>query len=228
MPRIVPYYPVSLDVDGRSCLVVGGGPVAARKVRGLTACGALVTVIAPSIEEPITALARGGAPGTGSVSLVRRRYRRGEAAGYRLVVTATGVPEVDHAVAADAEAAGVWVNSADDAANCSFLLPSVYRDGPVSVAISTGGASPALAAWLRERAAGSLGPDLAILAALLEEGRHLLRAEGRSTESVDWQRLLDGPLTGLVRAGRIDEARRLLHDAARGVSSVGPPSRRSR
>ena len=142
--------------------------------------------------------------------LVRRPYRRGEAAGYRLVVMATGVAAVDEEVYADAEAAGVWVNSADDVPRCTFFLPSVHRDGPVTVAVSTAGASPALATWLRHRSAGALGPGLGTLAALLAEARDRVKAQGRSTEDVDWQALLDGPLPSLVSAGDLAGARALL------------------
>ena len=95
-------------------------------------CGAEVTVVAPEVDPAIGAL---------GVAVERREYEQGMAASYRLVVTATGVPEVDAAVADDAERAGVWVNSADDPAHCSFILPSVHRDGPVTIAVSTGGAS---------------------------------------------------------------------------------------
>jgi len=216
---------VSLDLDGRSCLVVGGGPVAARKAAGLAACGARVTMVAPAPCDEAEVLAR--RPGPGTLTLVRRAYRAGEAAGYRLVVTATGRAEVDGAVAADAEGAGVWVNSADDVEHCTFILPSVHRDGPVSVAVSTGGASPALAAWLRHRAGSALGPGLGTLAGLLDEARAAVRAQGRSTESVDWQRLLDGPLPGLVREGRTEEARALLARATGVGPSAGPPGPRS-
>ena len=83
-------------------------------------------------------------------------YAKGEAAAFRLVVTATGIPEVDGAVYDDAEAAGVWANSADDVAHSSFILPAVHRDGAVTVSVSTGGLSPALASWLRTRLASRL------------------------------------------------------------------------
>src|SRR6202451_49680 len=126
-------YPVSLDVSSRSCLVVGGGRVAARKARSLLDCGAAVTVIAPSLSDDMEALV----PSLRTVE--RREYSGGDASTFRLVVTATGVPEVDGAVYADAEAAGVWTNSADDMAHSSFILPAVHRDGPVTVAVSTGG-----------------------------------------------------------------------------------------
>src|SRR3984885_10371750 len=141
------FYPVSLDVSGRSCLVVGGGPVAARKARTLLECGAAVTVIAPSLSDEMEVLA-------GQLEQVERRaYAGGDADRFRLVVTATGRPEVDGAVHDDAEAAGVWVNSADDRAHSSFILPAVHRDGPVIVAVSTSGLSPGLSSWLRARLA---------------------------------------------------------------------------
>jgi siroheme synthase-like protein len=228
-----PLYPVALVVEGRRCLVVGGGPIATHKAEGLLHCRAAVTVVAPQITSRLRLLAdeavRESANGSGqptlpspagSLVLEERRYRSGEAADFRLVVTATGDPDVDRAVAADAEAAGVWVNSADDVDNCTFLLPAVHRDGDVTVAVSTGGASPALAGWLRDRAAAALGQEAGNLAVLLDEARRRVRAEGRSTESTDWSAILSGPFVDLVRSGRIDEARALLRTA---VDEGNPP-----
>jgi siroheme synthase-like protein len=218
-----PLYPVGLVVEGRRCLVVGGGRVAARKVSGLLYCGAAVTMVAPAVHVALHTLMEDGTLGAiddAPLDVHLRPYRPGEAANYRLVVTATGVPEVDRAVHADAERAGVWVNAADDPDHCSFVLPSVHRDGPVSVAVSTGGASPALAAWVRRRAAEAIGPGLGRLAALLNEERTRVRAEGRSTESVDWAALLDGPLPALVRSGRVAEARALVRQATLVATSV--------
>jgi siroheme synthase-like protein len=200
---------VSLDVDGRPCLVVGGGPIATRKVSGLLQCGAVVTVIAPEVCAAMTRQT--------PLTIARRAYAPGDAGDYRLVITATGIPAVDGAVYADAEAAGVWVNSADDVAHCSFILPSVHRDGPVSVAVSTGGTSPALAAWLRARLAETGGPRLGELADLLGQARQRLHDVGRSTERVEWAALLDGPLPALVREGHMEQARVLVEEAI-GVS----------
>jgi precorrin-2 dehydrogenase/sirohydrochlorin ferrochelatase len=202
---VTAYYPVSLDVAGRSCLVVGGGPVATRKARGLLDCGAVVTVIAPDVCTAMAELA--------PLTIERRRYASGDAAGHRLVVTATGLPAIDGAVYADAEAAGVWVNSADDLEHCSFILPSVYRDGAVTLAVSTGGSSPALASWLRSRLSAQCGPELGELAELLGRARQSLQSAGRSTDAVDWVTLLDGPLPTLVREGRLDEAEALVEGA---------------
>jgi siroheme synthase-like protein len=209
-PARPPLYPVSLNVCDRSCLVVGGGKVAARKTRSLLECGAAVTVIAPTVSRDMEGLI------PVLRTLVSRRYREGDASAFRLVVTATGIPEVDGAVYADAEAAGVWVNSADDMAHSSFILPAVHRDGPVTVAVSTGGLSPALASWLRSRLATDCGTGVGMLAEVLGEARARLKEDGRSSESVDWLQLLDGPLLELVRAGDIDGARDVVR-AATGV-----------
>jgi siroheme synthase-like protein len=198
------FYPVSLDVTGRACLVVGGGPVAARKARTLLECGAAVTVIAPSLGDEMEALA-------GRLDQVERRaYARGDAARFRLVATATGRPDVDGAVHDDAEAAGVWVNSADDRAHSSFILPAVHRDGPVTVAVSTSGLSPALSSWLRDRLAAECGEGAGAVAQLFAEARERLRLAGRRSDTVDWAALLDGPLLELVRTGDWDNARAIL------------------
>jgi precorrin-2 dehydrogenase/sirohydrochlorin ferrochelatase len=176
-------------------------------VRSLLDCGAEVTVVAPSVSPEMESLS--------PITIERRPYQQGDAARYRLVLTATGISDVDGAVHADAEAANIWVNSADDLEHCTFTLPSVARDGSVTVAVSTGGASPALASWLR----GELAPLLegtGDLARLLAAARARLQQSGRSTEEVDWNSLLDGVVPGLVREGRLDEATALIEDAVAG------------
>ena len=209
-------YPVSLDVSERPCLVVGGGSVAVRKVRGLLACGARVTVVAPDLSAEMERLA----PSIHAVE--RRSYQQGDAADFRLVVTATGRPEVDGAVHADAERAGVWINSADDLTHSSFILPAVHRDGRVSVSVSTGGASPALARWLRSRLADECD-NVGLLAEILGEARARLLATGVPTDAVDWLALLDGPLPELVQAGDLDNARAIVAEA---LSTSLEPTRR--
>jgi siroheme synthase-like protein len=204
------FYPVSLDVTGRACLVVGGGRVAARKARTLLECGALVTVIAPSLAPEMEELS------DRLQAVERRAYAGGDAARFRLVVTATGRFDVDGAVHDDAEAAGVWVNSADDRAHSSFILPAVHRDGAVTVAVSTGGLSPALSSWLRDRLAAACGENAGALAALIGEARERLRRAGRPSDSVDWAALLDGPLIDFVRAGDWDNAQAIVTAAVTG------------
>jgi len=208
-----PIYPVGLVVKGRRCLVVGGGRVAARKISGLLACGAAVTMVAPEVHVAIGELTAAGvvaAIDESPLEVQIRPYRSGEAANYLLAVAATGEASVDEVVHRDALAAGVWVNVADDASRCTFILPAVARDGTVSIAVSTAGASPALAGWLRDRIVLALGPNIGDLAALLEEGRRRIHDQGGSTETLDWRAVLDGPLPEMVRQGRIDDARAAL------------------
>jgi precorrin-2 dehydrogenase/sirohydrochlorin ferrochelatase len=199
---MAPPYPVNLVVEGRACLVVGGGEIAARKVAGLVACGARVHVVAPRVGEAVRAQ-----PG---VSWEERPYRRGDLDGYRLVIAATDDPEVNGAVYADAEAAGIWVNGADDPEHCSFTLPSVIRRGALLVTVSTGGRSPALARWLRERLEEEIGPEYEVLLDLLAAEREMIRASGRSTEGLDWQSALDSDMLGLIRSGDVMHARERL------------------
>jgi precorrin-2 dehydrogenase / sirohydrochlorin ferrochelatase len=192
-------YPANLVVDGRRCLVVGGGSIALRKVEGLLACGAEVTVVAPSIDDRLRALPR--------VTIEERVYRPGEVAGYRLAIAATDSPDVNAAVFHDGEVAGVWVNGADDPANCSFTLPAVLRRGPLLVTVSTGGRSPALSRWLRQRLEAEIGPEFEILLDLLSSEREQLKSQGRSTEGPGWQKALDSDMLGLIRTGDVTSAR---------------------
>jgi siroheme synthase-like protein len=200
-----PIYPVNLVVDGRPCLVVGGGRVALGKVRGLVEAGARVTVVAPDVVDDLAALA-----GTVGVTVERRPYRRGEVAGYRFAVAATGDPDVNQAVYDDGEAAGVWVNAADDPDRCSAVLPARIRQGRLTVTVSTGGHSPAVASWLRDRLAAELGPEYDQLIGLLGEARKEVQAQGLGTEELDWRRALDSGILDLVRAGRLDAAKERL------------------
>ncbi len=207
-----PDYPVVLTVAGRRCLVVGAGPVATGKTRGLLKAGARVTVVAPRCSQEMERLVEDGAAhpdagaGAGSVELDRRPYRPGEAAHYALVVTATGVATVDARVVADATAAGVLVNSADGHTPGTVTLPAVHRRGVVTIGVSTGGGSPAVARWLRDRIAGGLPPELATVAQIVAEARDRHPA-GSPTQPVDWAALIEDQLLPLVTAGRIDEAR---------------------
>lgn len=174
----VPVYPVGLTLTGRRCLVIGGGRVAARKVAGLAAAGAEVHVVAPDVNDDVRRLA---------TAVRRREFRPGDCIGYRLVFTATGDESVDAAVSADAEAAGAWVNACDRPALCSVLLPAVLRHDPITVAVNTGGASPSLAGWLRDRIAEVVTERHAEVARLLASERAALHAEGASTEGIDWR-----------------------------------------
>jgi siroheme synthase-like protein len=198
-------YPVNLLVRGRRVVVVGAGRIAARKIEPLIDAGALVEVIAPDVGADVRAWAN-----EGRLVLHERGFRAGDIDDAWLALTATDDPGVNAAVHAAGEAARVWVNSADDPANCSFTLMSVIRRGDLVVSIGTGGRSPALAAHLRRRLGEEIGPEYETLLDMLSEAREALRDTGRSSEDADWQSVFDGGIVEMVRTGRLDEARELL------------------
>jgi precorrin-2 dehydrogenase/sirohydrochlorin ferrochelatase len=198
-----PTYPVNLSVQGRRCLVVGGGAVAARKVDGLLDAGASVHVVAERVGDEIRSR-----PG---VTWEERAYRPTDLDGCWLVVAATDDSRVNAAVFHDGEVRRIWVNGADDPEHCSFTLPSVFRRGSLQVTVSTEGRSPALASWLRRRLADELGPEYEVLLDLLAAERRGMQARGRSTEAADWQAALDSDLLSLIRSGDVSSARERLH-----------------
>jgi siroheme synthase-like protein len=144
------FYMACLDVAGRRCVVVGGGAVGFEKAAGLVACGAAVTVVSPELHESFAEL---------EVDWVPRRYRGGDLDGAFLVIVATGDREVDEAIWHDAEELGKLCNVADVPELCNFILPAVHREGPIAIAVSTGGASPALAKRLRSQIAELVTPE---------------------------------------------------------------------
>jgi precorrin-2 dehydrogenase / sirohydrochlorin ferrochelatase len=156
------YYMACLDLTGRSVLVVGAGPVGLEKAEGLLAAGAAVTVVSPEALPAFDEL---------DVELVRRAYRTDDLDGKFLVVAATNVNEVNRGVYRDAEARSMLCNVADVPELCSFILPAVHRHEPIAIAVSTGGASPALAQHLRDQIATVVRPEHAELAHRLRDLR---------------------------------------------------------
>lgn len=180
-----PPFPVFLVVAGSRCIVVGGGTVAARKVADLLEAGARVTVIAEVPGDAVRGMADGG-----TIELAERRYREGDLAGAVLVFAATGDEAVNAAVAAEARAAGIPVNVADDPEKCTFFSGAVVRRGPLRVAISTSGVCPALAAAVRRDIEERILPSYGEFVAFAGEVRRRLRDTGVSTSTrkrvLDW------------------------------------------
>ncbi|OLD37908.1 MAG: hypothetical protein AUI57_09185 [Candidatus Rokubacteria bacterium 13_1_40CM_2_68_8] len=200
------YYPVLLDLAGRRCLMVGGGSVAERRVDALLAAGAQVTVISPRVTQPLAALAA-----EGRIGLESRGYREGDLAGNDLVFVATDAGEVNAAVAREARERGLWINAADDPAHCTFILPALVRRGDLTVAVATGGTSPALARAVREELEAYLTAEYATLAAIAAEARREVRAAGRVVTAEAWRRALGPEVRRLiVERGRDDAKHRLL------------------
>jgi precorrin-2 dehydrogenase/sirohydrochlorin ferrochelatase len=203
-PEAVPprHYPVFLDLAGRACLVVGGGPVAEAKVTGLRTAGARITVVSPTLTPQLATWRRDG-----SLRHRARPYRPGDARGYRLVFVAIDDPAVTEAVTRDARDHGPWVNAADDPGRCDFILPSILRRGRLAVAVSTGGACPGLARAIREQLERQFSTADARLIELAAEVRQSLRSQRRAPPGDAWRRALHPRLRRLLADGRRDAAR---------------------
>lgn len=198
-------FPANFIVAGRRCVLVGGGRIAARKLKPLLDAGADVVVVAPEVVDEIRV-----AHEAGRLVWHARPFVATDLDEVWLAITATADPAIDQAVFAAGEHRRVWVNSADDPANCSFTLMSVARQGDIVVTIGTNGRSPALATFLRNHVAEEMGPEYATVLELLSEAREAIRSAGRSSEDADWRRAFDSGIVDLVRAGREAEARELL------------------
>ena len=162
-----PFYIACLKLSGRRCLVVGGGDVGLEKVEGLLACDGEVTLIAPHAHEQLQGYAR-----EGSIRWERRPYGGAtDLVGAFLAIAATDDTDVNIAVFEDAEQRAMLVNVVDVPPLCNFILPAIVRTGPLAIAISTAGASPALAKRMKREIEGQFGEPYARLAVLLNEVR---------------------------------------------------------
>lgn len=204
-------YPVTLDLDGRRCLVFGGGATAEEKVRGLLEAGAAVTVVAASVTPGLGDLGSAGA-----VSVIHRDYTEGDLDGAFLAIAATGDRSLNARIHAEASAGRVLLNAVDDVEHCDFAAPAIVRSGALALAISTGGKAPALARRLREQLSTEFGPEWGALVEVLAEAR--LAAGPRTVDFAAWadrwSRALDRDLIGMIRAGNragaVDAVREVL------------------
>src|SRR3954452_16661668 len=161
-----PFYIACLKLTGRRCLVVGGGDIGLEKVEGLLACDARVVLVAPEAIEPLRELAS-----EGSISWERREYRASDLEATFIAIAATNDTDVNIRVYEDAERRAMLVNIVDVPPLCNFTLPAIVRTGPLAIAISTAGASPALAKRIKRQVAEEYGEPYARLALLLNEVR---------------------------------------------------------
>ena len=189
------FYPVYLNLKGKRVLVVGGGEVAERKVDSLLETGTSISVVSPEVTPRLSTLSI-----ENRIVLHKRAYRRGDCSGAALVLSATDDQEVSAAVWNDAQAAGALVNTADQPTLCDFIMPAVVRRGALTIAISTGGTSPALAARLRSRLSRMIGPECAGLLDLLARARPEIRRRvqlGHDRKALHY-RILDSDVMSLL------------------------------
>jgi len=199
------YYPIFLEMKGRRCVVIGGGVVAERKVQGLLEVGASVTVISSAVSERLSSWAKAG-----TICHRAQPYRPDDLSGFELAFVATDDPAVTAAVKREADRLGVWVNAADDPAQCHFILPSVLRRGELTVAVATGGSSPALSRAIREELEGYFTEDYTVLAEIVAEVRRELRQRALAADADQWGRALDKKLRRLIQDGKRKEGKAYL------------------
>jgi siroheme synthase-like protein len=214
-----PLYVACLRLTGRRCVVIGGGPVGLEKVEGLLACDADVTLVAPEAQPELVQLAL-----EGSIRWEQREYEPGDLEGALIAIAATDDTDLNVRVFEDAEARSMLVNVVDVPPLCNFILPAIVRSGPLAVAISTAGASPALAKRMKREIGELFGEPYANLAILLNEARGWAKATLPTYQ--DRKQFFEAIVNGepdpieLLRAGDVPAVRGRIADAQRAFAAV--------
>jgi precorrin-2 dehydrogenase/sirohydrochlorin ferrochelatase len=207
-----PFYIACLRLSGRKCLVVGGGDVGLEKIEGLLACDGDVVLVAPDACAEVRALAA-----EGSIEWIEREFDPGDVAGKFIAIAATDDTDANIAVYEAAEERAMLVNVVDVPSLCNFILPAIVRTGPLAIAISTAGASPALAKRMKREISELFGEDYARLAVILNDARGW--AKGTLPTYQDRKEFFEGIVNGdpdpvvLIRDGRETEVLGLIEAA---------------
>jgi siroheme synthase-like protein len=217
MTKQYPYYPIYLDVENRSAVIIGGGNVCARKAETMMRYGARVTVVAPRVTEEIEQWAR-----EGCLSVRRKKYDHSDLEGANIVIASTDDQYVNEQIAFDCRARRIPVNVVDVTPLCEFIVPAIIESGSVQIAVSTGGRSPALARTLKEDLQRFIGPEYSevndVLGTLRDGAKRVLPTD------VDRKRFFDGIIAAgileMLREGRRAEAYETI---ARACESAGVP-----
>ena len=205
-----PLYPVNLDIGGKRCLVVGGGPVAARKMKALVLCGGVVQIISPHCSKEIIRLAEAG-----EIEWLQRTYREGDAKDAFLIFAATDDPRVQKQIAEDAARYHVLLNSAGEPELSDFHVPAKIRRRDFVIAVSTGGGSPALALLLKDQLAIEYGEEYGILVELMANIRRqvITRDSVAKENKALFKSVLELPVLDCIKQGDWIELRNLLSRA---------------
>ena len=195
------YYPAFIDVRDRNCVVIGGGNMGEEKALKLLECGARVDVISPSVTSKVEELDT-----EGRLDWTRRQYRRGDLERAFIAIAATEDDALNREIAQEAEERNVLLNVVDVTHLCTFIAPSVARRGEVTVATSTGGASPALARTFREKIERSRILEYADLAPLLSDARAQLKRERLKVSPDHWQHCITEELLDMAQSGPTQDA----------------------
>jgi len=201
------YYPVFIDVVDRTCVVIGGGKIGEEKVRKLLECGAKVSIISPEVTEGVRGIV---ASDNDEVTWAQREYQRGDLKDAFIAIAATDDTRVNTQISEEAEERNVLLNVVDVTHLCTFIAPSIARRGEVTIAVSTGGASPALARKFREELTASTLLEYADLAPLLSIARSELKQMGVRVAPDHWQTCINDDLLAMVQDGKDEEAKKTL------------------
>ena len=215
MSKKYPYYPIYLDIENRSVVIIGGGNVCARKAETMMKYGARVTVVSPEFTEEIEGWAR-----EGCLALERKEYDASDLDGANIVIASTNVQRVNEQIAADCRARRIPVNVVDVTPLCEFIVPAIIESGSIQIAVSTGGRSPALARTLKEDLQRSIGPEYAevndVLGTLRDSARRVLPTD------VDRKRFFDGIIAqGILPMLREGKRREAYETIARACEAAG-------
>ncbi|MBN1548978.1 MAG: bifunctional precorrin-2 dehydrogenase/sirohydrochlorin ferrochelatase [Syntrophaceae bacterium] len=203
------YYPVFLDIAGKPCVVVGGGEVACRKVHRLLECGAHVSVISRQLCPDLLELKTHG-----SVTHIDDQYQSEQIDHAFLVVGATDNSDVNGKIFRDARVRNILVNIVDEPEHCDFILPSIVERGDLSIAISTGGKSPALAKQLRQELEGIFGEEYDVYLKIMGKIREVVLARSRPSDDNRkiFEALVQSELLSLIRSKNWDAVQKLVSE----------------
>jgi siroheme synthase-like protein len=200
------YYPILLNIQGKKCLVVGGGEVALRKVQMLVEHGANVEIVSPTFCPELNQLVKDG-----TIQAIHRDYETEDLNDVFLAVAATDDIKTNEKVATEARKIGILVNVVDKPDISDFIVPSYFRRGDIIVAVSTSGRSPALARKIRGELERDFKAEYAQLAVIANEVRNELKQRGVTVSGDDWQEVLNlNSLIELIRRGKNQEAREIM------------------
>ena len=199
------YYPVYLNLDGKRCVIFGGGTIAEGKIKALRQSGAQITIISPVATPGIKK-----ALSDGEVEWQERKYQAGDLEGAFIAIAATNVPDVNREIFKECESLGILLNAVDDTPLCTFIAPSIVKREPVTLAISTGGASPALARKMRETLSEDPNLKWADLANVLQNARKIVKQKQLVIDPDRWQCCITNELLELAQNGLEDKALEIL------------------
>ena len=201
------YYPIFLNIEGRACAVIGGGPVAERKVLSLLTAGGSVTVISPRLGKGLEALVR-----EAKIGYKKSAFKKGMLDGFFLVISASSSEKVNEEVKEEGARLGVMVNVVDAPLLCDFIVPSLVERGELRIAVSTSAKSPALARKLREDLELRYGPEYETFVAILGAVRNKLLKDKRKYGKKDklYRELVDSEVVQLIKSGGLEEVDEIL------------------